>query len=380
MNADIRNLIVQIHAVPQKAALVLAGGGASMAAWLLAVSGGSRTVLEVAVPYSQEALVEYLRHEPVSFCSAALTRDLAVRARQRAGHLAPGERVVGIGCTASLRSDRPKRGEHRVHVAAASEAGSFVLSLTLAKEQRDREGEEEVVSRLALNVLAEAFGVLGRVELQLLPGEAVQREDHAVGLLARFLSGEPVVLRVEPDGRLVAGRCREPSSTTLLPGSFNPLHEGHRGMAEAAASLTGRPVAYELSVANVEKPPLAEAEVRRRIARFAWRAPIWLTHAPTFLEKSRLFPGAVFVVGIDTAVRIVDSRFYGNSVEAMRAALEEIRGHGSRFLVAGRMVGDHFVELVQAELSEEYRDLFSAIPSDMFRADVSSTRLRAEWK
>src|SRR5438034_8081048 len=31
--------------------------------------------------------------------------------------------VAGVACTASLRSDRPKKGEHRIHVAAATAAG-----------------------------------------------------------------------------------------------------------------------------------------------------------------------------------------------------------------------------------------------------------------
>jgi hypothetical protein len=377
MEADICELIGQIHAVPRKAALVLAGGGATVAGWLLAVPGGSRTVLEVAIPYSQEAFAEYLRHEPASYCSATITRDLAVRARERAAHLAPGEPVAGIGCTASLRSDRPKRGDHRVHVAAATETGTIVLSLTLAKERRDREGEEAIACRMALNVLAEAFALPDRVPLPLLADETVQREEHPAGLLVRFLSGDPATLCVEADGRIRQGG---ELPGVVLPGSFNPLHEGHCGMAEAAARLVGRLVAFELSVANVEKPTLAEAEVRRRMAHFAWRAPLWLTHAPTFLEKSRHFPGAVFVVGIDTAVRIVDPRFYGDNVEAMRAALQEIRGHGSRFLVAGRLVGERFVELAQAEIPEEFRDLFMAIPCEMFRKDVSSTELRAEEK
>jgi hypothetical protein len=374
MDQDLRQQIDQIHTVARKTALALAGGGTSAASWLLAVPGGSRTVLEVAVPYSQQAFVDYLASEPASYCSAAVAAGLAVRARDRAAQLAPGEPVAGIACTASLRSDRPKRGDHRVHVAAATETGEFVLSLTLAKEQRDREGEETVASRLVLNALAEAFGLAGRVVLPLLPGETVQREERPAGLLSQFLMGQPSTLCVEPDGRLRQGGGRP---SVLLPGSFNPLHEGHRGMAAAAARLLDKPVAFELSVANVEKPSMAEGEVRRRMAHFSWRAPLWLTHAPTFLEKVRLFPGAVFVVGIDTAVRIVEPRFYRDSALAMHDALREIRRHGSRFLVAGRLVGERFVKLEEAAIPEEFRDLFTAIPAEMFRADVSSTQLRA---
>ncbi len=335
MDPDIRQLIGHIHAAPCKAAFAFAGGGATAASWLLAVPGGSRTVLEVAVPYSEKALVEYLRREP-----AAL---LGSRHTGQPGWCVPesGRPIWGRESRSSASAARPiclrigpsAEHDHRIHVAAATESGTFVLSLTLAKEQREREGEEAVASRLALNALAEAFGLPARVALPLLPGEAVQREEHPDGLLAQFLKGEPAALRVEADGRMLPGRTYverssfrsgsptngmnsvlQPSGTVILPGSFNPLHEGHCGMAAVAARLLGRPVAFELSVANVEKPALTEAEVRRRMAHFAWLAPLWLTHAPTFLEKSRLFPGAVFVVGIDTAVRIVDPRFYGDSV------------------------------------------------------------------
>ena len=92
-----------------------------------------------------------------------------------------------------------------------------------------------------------------------------------------------------------------------------------------------------MSIANVDKPPLLMEEVEHRLRQFAWHAPVWLTRAPTFAEKAALFPGATFVVGSDTAIRIVDPAYYGNSVERMTAVLEQIRVLGCRFLVAGRV-------------------------------------------
>src|SRR5262245_34498091 len=117
MEAAIRDLIRRIHEQDRPAVLALTGGGASAAAWLLSVPGGSRTVLEVVVPYAQPALEEWLARAPESYCSAATATAMARRACQRAVWLCPGAEVLGVASTASLRSDRPKKGEHRVHVA-----------------------------------------------------------------------------------------------------------------------------------------------------------------------------------------------------------------------------------------------------------------------
>lgn len=162
----------------------------------------------------------------------------------------------------------------------------------------------------------------------------------------------------------------------LLPGSFNPLHQGHLGLWAVASRRAGRAGAFELSVTNVEKAALDEGEVRRRVQQFHDVAPLWLTRAPTFLDKARLFGGTTFVVGADTAARVVLPRFYGDSLEKMRSALNEIRQRGGRFLVAGRVDGTGFVGLDQLAIPGEFADLFAGIPEAEFREDVSSTQLR----
>ena len=49
----INELITTIHAAPQLAVIAVAGGGSLAVAWLLAVPGASRTLLESVVPYSR---------------------------------------------------------------------------------------------------------------------------------------------------------------------------------------------------------------------------------------------------------------------------------------------------------------------------------------
>src|SRR5205823_11818142 len=111
---------------------------------------------------------------------------------------------------------------------------------------------------------------------------------------------------VQPDGQMMLSA---PQPVVLFPGSFNPMHEGHVLLARVAEEHTQQPLAFELSVTNVDKPPLPSETVRQRLAQFAWKAPVELTRAPTFVEKARVFPGTTPVVGADTAERPLGSRY-----------------------------------------------------------------------
>jgi hypothetical protein len=194
--------------------------------------------------------------------------------------------------------------------------------------------------------------------------------------LRSFLQGQIPALCVEPDGETHAERA---PPAAVMPGSFNPLHEGHCLLARVAEDLVGGRAAFELSITNVDKPALLGDEVRRRLAQFRGRRQVWLTRTPNFVEKSALFPGAVFVVGADTAARILIPRYYGSSEAARNAAFEEMRGRNCGFLVAGR-VDEHgrFIGLEDLAIPGPYRDLFVGIPEKVFRLDVSSTRLRQQ--
>jgi hypothetical protein len=196
--------------------------------------------------------------------------------------------------------------------------------------------------------------------------------------LERFLA-QSDILHVAADGQMLAkssGRC--PLARLLLPGSFNPVHRGHWELARVAQEIVGEPAAFELSVANVDKPPLEREEIRCRLAPFNWQASVWLTHAPRFVEKAECFPGATFTVGADTALRIVLPRYYDNDEARMLAALERIRDLGCRFLVACRAdARGQYLRKCDLPIPPALGDLFEEIPPERFRLDLSSTAVRA---
>jgi nicotinamide mononucleotide (NMN) deamidase PncC len=377
MDGAWHKLVEEIHGSGRRVVLAITGGGSGAIGELLRVPGASRTLVEAIVPYDEAALARFLGGAPAQACSADTAAAMAWRARDRVRALSPDAgAVVGLGATASLASDRPKKGEHRCHIAVATSDGAHVTTIVLDKGRRDRAGEEDLVARAIVIALARACGAAAPATDGLLGPADRLAEEHrpSPDPLDLLLTGAVERLTACPDGQLVRGA---PAPRAILPGSFNPLHAGHLGMAAVAGRILAAPVAFELSATNVDKPPLSEAEVSRRLRQFEGRHPVELTRAPTFREKALLFPGATFVVGIDTAERIAQPRYYGGSPDAMRAALGEIAARGCRFLVAGRVdAAGHFATLADAPIPPEHRGLFTAIPEAEFRSDISSTGVR----
>src|SRR5438876_8456976 len=155
-----QQLISALHPSGRKAALAITGGGSGAVAELLRVPGGSRLLIEAQIPYDGLALAAFLGFAPAQACSSDTAIAMAQSARARAARLVPaGTDLVGLGATAALVSDRPRRGEHRFHIAFANAAGIAHCTCVLAKGRRDRAGEEDLVSRAIVLWLARACGV-----------------------------------------------------------------------------------------------------------------------------------------------------------------------------------------------------------------------------
>jgi nicotinamide mononucleotide (NMN) deamidase PncC len=350
----VRQAIKALHASDWQGVFVATGGGATLIAKLLAVPGASATVLEATIPYSHASLAGLLGGTPDQAASDATARALAMHAWSRARALG-AHRPFGFACTASLATNRVKRGTHRAHFALQTDTDTFRAGLRLAG---GRAAEEAEVATSGIRLIAHALGIPAAGECTL----EVERTLGRPGWIDLLAGRTDATATAAHDGGLI------------FPGSYNPLHDGHRQMLAFAEARTGLAGAYELSIENPDKPMLDFRSIEERIARFD--RPAWLTRLPTFAGKAGRFPGATFVVGSDTVARIAEPRYYG-SIAARDRALGEMHDCGVRLLVFGRVDKGVFRDLDSLRLPEALRALCDGVAEAEFRIDISSSDLRA---
>jgi nicotinic acid mononucleotide adenylyltransferase len=356
--------------------IVSTGGGSGAISHVLSTPGASGVVLEAMIPYARKAVDRLLGGPQETYCSSRGARRLAMAAWQRARALgAKPEQAVGIAVAASLRTRQPKRGEHRVFVALQTLRATMVASVVLEKEARSRGEEEELAATLLLECLASVsqdFAPEALLQGRLRSGEKVSVE--------RTAAPEPwqALLAGSRKAALAAGTDPAPAGDQLIfPGSFDPLHDGHRLMARIAEEIAERPLAYELSIVNVDKPPLDYQEIESRASQFRGQ-PLWLTRAATFIEKLAIFPRSTFVMGADTFVRLAEPKYYAGSQEAADRAVRTIAENARGLIVFGRARDGVFEEPSTLPAPQPLRRIAYFVSEREFRIDISSTSLRRE--
>jgi len=281
---------------------------------------------------------------------------MASQAFLRATTALPNKQVFGLGCSAAIATNRGRKGFDRCHITIQSESRTRSVKLTLDKSL-NRETQEKLCRETILALMAEESGI-----------SVSYPEEHESDAHDASEEWQNLIMnRTDQAGP-------NDDFGAIMPGAFNPLHEGHRHILARSTELLGCKVALEISIRNVDKPPLDYLTMRERQDQAAPLALIF-TNAPTFEKKSTIFPGVTFIVGIDTLIRIQQARYY-HSAAARDSAIRSINESDNHFLVFGRTIKKQFRTLDDVDLLPELRSLCSGVCESDFRMDISSSELR----
>tara|TARA_B100001287_G_scaffold197942_1_gene167497 strand:+ start:1526 stop:2113 length:588 start_codon:yes stop_codon:yes gene_type:complete len=162
------------------------------------------------------------------------------------------------------------------------------------------------------------------------------------------------------------------NNSLILSGSFNPLHEGHIELLKASSKEFKKNPLFEISIKNVDKSEINFNDLMDRINQFRSLGKLVVTNSEKFEEKSKIFKESIFVIGYDTALRLVDNKYYNDD---FRRSLKIIEKNNCSFLVSGRFINKKYKKPNNINF-EGYDYLFNILSEEKFRIDISSTELR----
>jgi hypothetical protein len=262
-----------------------AGGGSLAVSDLAAAPGRSSVILGSTFLNSMDLFNKFIGvTEWKKYASMESAERLAVKAQEIGGY---GRYHVGVGIACSLATYNEREGRSNLcnicivgYNFRITRAVPLDRIFNMSDEQR-RLYQEKLVADDAKYLIAVATEIL----------------------LSEYKSSKyctPIILN-------------EPSITSsvinVYPGSFNPIHEGHKFLKENSERITGAKSYYELSLLNWEKPQTSIEEAKKRVDLIG--EPIILTYCKTFVEKYKWLKATYpqltainFIVGLDTWDRL----------------------------------------------------------------------------
>ena len=357
---------------PIRLFLAATGAGAGVQQHLWEIPGCSSFFEGACFPYSREESLSFTGlvdpPENLRYASEAYAIDMAMAAFRRAIGSDSKREPVGLAVTASVTSLTPHRGEHRAHSACMTRTRVALRTIVLTKmdtlpPEEVRKLDGSVVDLSVLEVLLTCFDLMP-------PPQGLKQGELVNEVVRRRFFENPVFYPGGKRGPLRKIWAERPP--VLFPGAFNPPHEGHKNLAQSPQARIHGEVVYEICSTPPHKPAMTVQEMILRAENLKNETVLFTEGDPLYIDKARRFPGAGLIIGADALIRMLDPK-WGPKPKAL---LEEFNVLGTKFLVAGRLVGDRFVSSVEAiqQIPEEYQHFFRPLTG---RWDMSSSSIRA---
>lgn len=357
--------------------IITTGGGAGLQQKLWEVPGSSAYLSGSTFPYDQDEQAELLGFMPEHFCSEEAAIDLASAAYMKAFKFG-GKDPVGVGITASVASEKAHRGDHRVFACIITNDKVRTTHLVLEKGvgMQQRQSDGDACDDLGLSLLIDTF--LPEERTRYFMVDDITIEDATEKARAQFMRRPLFTM----DGKRHSSLPNE-KGFALMPGAFNPPHEGHFGITESMRKGYAKRVVFEVTSDPPHKDALTVQDMLKRAKLLHGHDRFFSTSIPMYIDKARAYPGMSLLLGADAMVRMLDPK-WGMDVYEL---FNEFDNLDTTLLVAGRMIGDKFVtrDDILQDLKPLYRLQDWSMMRDVMqsvdgRFDISSTELRNKTK
>ncbi len=365
----ISNLVQQIKDSNKTIEVISTGVGAGILPLLWSQPGISSVLHSFSFPYATSATDAILGFKPTGYASSSTAVDLAHSAFKRAWK--PDSKTVGVGVCGAVSSNTERRGNNRVHIAIQSDEGCQTIHIPLP-ELSSRSQDGIITDYITISLLAISCGIPNTIfkEVAEFYHLSIEYKENNLELSTERLFAHNYFSK---DGKRTNEIEIPVSNLILFPGTFNPPHLGHFGIAKKLSNTLNTHFIFEISADPQHKTPPTVAQLLGRAKMLEGHNVVITRGCPLLIHKAERFTGNTFVLGSDTLERIFSPQW----CEDPEKLTQKFVDYKVKFIIFGREYGGHWNDLfvIQRQFPAIKKLNTTAIKG---RWDISSTEIRQQ--